>query len=253
VNSLIGIVGILLGCFFYFNGKQYRELTFSVNPVKLEIVSANQASRLSVDFNGKPIKSDITTAQVALWNRGNLPIAGSDILTKQVIISTDPKTPILEASLKKIGRDVTPLFLNLNELQEGRILVNWEMLEKGDGGVVEVIYAGPPDVKFNVEGAIVGQKEIERYNNQIGFRSPYEEYEALRRSNKGAHIISIPFAILAAIGFIFNIREIVKGETYTASYQRVASIILAALLVLMIGLSICMFIFSRYPNPPLGL
>jgi hypothetical protein len=253
ISTVVGIAGFILGIYFYYEGKKSPELTFSVNPVKLEIVSAGQATKLVVSFIGKAVESDITSTQVALWNQGKAPIRRADLLTKSVVIYTDPKTPILEATIIKTSRDIIQLSLSQDELQEGRIPLTWEILEQGDGGVIEIIYAGKPDITFKVDGIIVGQKEISRYGNKIGFQSPNEEYEALRRSHKFARLISLPFALMAAIGLIYFGREIIHPRPHTRPYQRKASYILVVLLLLMIGLLIALFKVSWYPQPPYGL
>ena len=71
----------------------------------------------------------------------------------------DPKTTILEASIRKSSRDVIGFSLSLEEIELGRIPVSWEVLEQGDGGLIEVIYAGSPEIDFKAEGAIVGRKK----------------------------------------------------------------------------------------------
>jgi hypothetical protein len=252
IASFASIISLLLAIYVYYGGKQSPELTFSINPVKLEIVNAKQTSKLSVSFDGKPVNSDITTTQVAIWNRGKTPIRRSDIL-KPIVIYTDPKTPILEASLRKASRDVINFSLSSDELQQGRVPVSWEVLEQGDGGMIELIYAGSPDIDFKVEGTIIGQNEIIRYENKIGFQSPNEEYEALRTQNKRIRFISLPFAMIMLFGLIVTLLKIVRPPSPPTLGGRKPLIIIAVLLVMIIGIFISLFIISRYPIVPPGL
>lgn len=74
IASVASIIALLLSIYFYYESKQSPDLTFSVNPVKLEVISTNQSSKLSISFNGKTIDSDVTTTQIAIWNQGKTPI-----------------------------------------------------------------------------------------------------------------------------------------------------------------------------------
>lgn len=247
-----GIIAIPLSIYIYYESIQSPDLTFSVNPVKLEVVSTNQSSNLSISFDGKSIDSDITTTQIAIWNQGKAPIKKADIL-KPIIISINPNRPILEASIRKTSRDVIQFSLNSDELQQGRMSVSWEVLEHNDGGMIEVIYAGSPDVNFNIEGAVIGQKEVTRYENKIGFQSPNEEFEAFRTRNKRIRFMSLPLAAITILGLIFIVIKIIKLRSQPAQWRGKVLVIIAVLLIIMAGLLIAMFSLSRYPTPPHGL
>jgi hypothetical protein len=245
-------MGLLLTIYYAHWTTQTPELTFSINPVKLEVVNARQISDLSVTFDGKAVPGDITTAQLAIWNQGNAPIRRSDVL-QPIVIYTDPKTPILEASIRKSSRDAIGFSLSLEEIQLGRIPVSWDVLERGDGGLLDVIYAGSPEVDFKAEGAIVGQKEIIRFQNRIGFQSPADEYEVLRTRNKRIRSFSLPLAAISMIGFMFTVIKIFKDKDQLRTYRHKSLVMMAILLVIMAGLFIGMFVLSRYPTPPPGL
>ena len=252
LSAIVGIASFPLSIYFYYEGRQSPDLTFSTNPVKLEIVSARQTTKLSVSYEGRAVNNDITTTQVAIWNQGKTPIRRSDIL-KLIVIYTEPETPVLEATLRKTSRDFINFGVRVDELQRGRIPVSWDVLERGDGGMIEVIYAGSPEVKFNVEGAVVGQTEVTRYENKIGFQSPDEEFETLRTSNKGRRLFFLPFAAAMGIGFIFTVLQLFKPESRNKPGGRKTLAVLAVLLLTMTGLSVTIFILSRYPSPPPGL
>jgi hypothetical protein len=252
IAGIASILGLLLTIYYAHWNPHEPELTFSINPVKLEVVSAGQTSKLSVSFDGKAVEGDITTTQVAVWNHGNTPIRRTDIL-QPIVIYTDPRAPILEASVRKTNRDVIDFSLSLDEIQRGRIPISWEVLEQGDGGLIEIIYAGSPEIDFKVEGAIIGQKEIIRYENRIGFQSPADKYEALRTRNKRIRLISLPLASIMLLGCIFTVLKIFKHESKDRMGGRKPLVIMAVLLVIMAGLFVGMFVLSRYPTPPPGL
>lgn len=159
IGSLASLISIPLAIYFYFQAKEYPQLTSYVSPTKAVVVKAGQASRLTASYDNKVIDTDITAAQVALWNGGSKPIKSTDIL-KPIVIRTDNNIPILEATIRKTSREVTQLAINTEELQKGLMYVSWNILEHNDGGVVQLIYAGNPDVKIYTDGVIEGQPQI---------------------------------------------------------------------------------------------
>jgi hypothetical protein len=104
-GTLIGVISLCLAIYFYLDQKEFRKLTYYVHPAKAAIVKAGQVSQLTALYANKPITTDITAAQIAIWNQGKLPIKSSNIL-KPIILSTADKTPILEVSIRKVTRDV---------------------------------------------------------------------------------------------------------------------------------------------------
>jgi hypothetical protein len=69
--------------------------------VKAVVVKAGQASKLTVNYDNKPVTADITSLQIAIWNRGRLPIKRENILDS-IVVCTDEKTPISD-NVKNVG------------------------------------------------------------------------------------------------------------------------------------------------------
>ena len=159
IGTMASILGVVLAVLFYMEAKDSRELAYYVNPARAVVVQMGQASKLKVNFDNKPIETDITAAQIALWNRGEVPIKSDNILNP-IIIRTENNIPILEATIRKTSRDVTRLNLNTDDLQRGQVSISWNILEQNDGGIIQLIYAGNQNVRINLEGVIEGQKDI---------------------------------------------------------------------------------------------
>lgn len=152
-------MGFALAAYLYFEGKEAHQLTYYISPAKAVVVQTGQASKLAVSFDGKPVGTDITAAQIAIWNQGKLPIKKDDVL-RPIVIDTENNAPILEATIRKSSRDVTHLALNIDELQKGRVSISWNILEQNDGGIIQLVYAGNPALKIYVDGIIEGQRSI---------------------------------------------------------------------------------------------
>src|SRR5215470_2419847 len=157
ISSIAGIIGVPLSIILFAAGKEYPDLTYSVNPARTVVVKRGQSSALTILYNDKQIDADISAVQVAIWNDGKTPI--HDLLTP-LVISTAGGTPILEATITKPGRDVIKLNVDDTARAQGKVAVSWRVLERNDGGVIQLIYAGSPDLLISAEAALIGQGSI---------------------------------------------------------------------------------------------
>ena len=252
VVALLGLFCTIAGFFLgiYFQLQTSPKLTFAVKPGRLEVVSDGQSPHLSVRHKGFIVKGDITSVRVALWNAGRLPIKNTDIL-RPVAIYTNPPVSILVASLKPFGHtDLTGFRVDTEQLPQGRLLVNWDVLLKEDGAYIDIIYNGPPDIKIAASGIVLGQEKINVYQNQIGFASPLEEYEAERTVNERKLVFA---PALALIFFISLVGSTLRARKETDKFKRRALISLAILSALTITICAMMYWTSRYPAPPPSL
>jgi hypothetical protein len=175
IGTIASIIGLLLAIYFYLKGKQVRKLVYHVNPAKAVVVRAGQASKLKVSFNERAIKSDVTASQIALWNQGNQSIKPNDIL-KPIIINVT-NSPILEASIRKMSRDIIDIELAEQEYEQGLIGVSWKILEHNDGGVIQVIYEGGTDAQITVDGVIEGQQDVVHIDKgRYSFESKFDKF-----------------------------------------------------------------------------
>lgn len=161
--SLAGTIGTvvfgLLSLYLYYESKIYPFLTYAINPTKTQLVRTGQTSSIGVTFNNKQVTNDITAVQIALWNNGKQPIR-KDAILDPVTICTKTGAPILEATLRNVSRKVVGLTLEQADIQKGRLGLSWNILEKDDGGSIQIIYEGNTNVNLLVDGSIVGQNRI---------------------------------------------------------------------------------------------
>src|SRR6266576_1904307 len=99
IGFLVGVVSLLATVYFGFASLKKRELSFFVNPVRTMIVRGGHSSDLHVLYKGKPVSTDVTAFQCALWNAGDESIKEPDHVLIPVVLKTSPKVPILEAKL----------------------------------------------------------------------------------------------------------------------------------------------------------
>src|SRR6202035_2767125 len=71
----------------------------------------------------------------------------------------------------KTTRVVCEFQLDTNSTASNRISVKWRILERNDGGLIQIVYSGNPEVPFTLDGVIVGQHspfEVARSFEQQG-------------------------------------------------------------------------------------
>jgi hypothetical protein len=159
IGSAATVLSLVLGIFFYFQGTRKRDLVYLVNPVQTVVVKTGEASQLHVSYGGQELRTDVTAAQIAVWNQGNESIRPENIL-EPVLIRITPAAPILEASIRKKSRGVVGVTLDQSRLSEGVVGVKWNILEQDDGAVIQLVYAGPAGSKIEASGVIEGQRLI---------------------------------------------------------------------------------------------
>ena len=85
LGSLAGIIGIPLAIYFYTQTALYPDLVYYVNPARAAVVQQGAASHLTVSIDGQQITTDVSAAQVAIWNRGKQAIRHESVLEPIVI------------------------------------------------------------------------------------------------------------------------------------------------------------------------
>jgi hypothetical protein len=155
---LVGVVGLCAGYYFYEQSVQERVPTFLVDPVRATIIDSSgpQLSDLSVLYKGKPVGNrSVTAVRVYFWNAGRMPIRRSDVL-KPIECVLGGGAEVLDYRLLRSSRDITGMkLLPSPEDPAGRVMID-DILEKGDGGAIQIVYAGSRDATIGIEGVLVG-------------------------------------------------------------------------------------------------
>jgi hypothetical protein len=121
-------------------------------------------------------------------------------------------------------------------------VLSWQILEAGDGCVVQIVYAGGPAVEVRGEGILEGQSQIRelRYGGTI--RSPQEQLRAHRADKY------FLFLNLAAIA-IFVTRTAYRVTKGHASFRdEIPQLLIVALMVV----TTVMLATRGSPEPPFG-
>ena len=153
IASIASIASLIFGFYAFSMSRETRELAFFADPATALLVKGGETSKLTVTFDGSPVMSDITVAQVSIWNEGELPIQRENIL-EPIAIMVGENTPILDATLRTKTRDLTGIVLDTTDLAKGRVGISWKILEQSDGALIQLTYAGPSNRPISLRGVI---------------------------------------------------------------------------------------------------
>jgi hypothetical protein len=246
VGAIASILGVLLAVYVYQESKEYPQFTYYVHPVKASVLKPGQASKLGCNFEGQSITSDITVAQIAVWNQGKRSIKRDNIL-KPIVLYTTNGAPILEATVRKQSRDVVHLELDRTEIQKGRVLVSWNIAEQNDGGVIQVIYLGGSEVPIGLEGVIEGQRTLEKVDYGEIIKSPEEQFRSRTLGDRIFRVFTIiGGATLLLLGAM--LRRASKRDRFGAMLSLV-TIVIGILVIVGFGV---LGILTHPVGPPFG-
>lgn len=245
--SITTIIGFLLSIHFYYQSKEYPELTFMVHPIKAVLLQKGQTSKLTASFEDRLLESDVTTAQVAIWNKGKKSIKQDSILTdnKSIKITSNDNTPILEAIIRKSSREEVQCSINTEQISNGILYVTWKILERDDGCIIQLIYAGNANVTFNASGSIEGQRGIEIFVPDRQIKSAEEQFE-----NEGVGNGSILGIILGLATIVLYSSILIllfrKGKSIVLKKSPIPLAGAYCVLIIMIILGLSVFGYSLY-------
>jgi hypothetical protein len=114
-------------------------------------------------YKGKAIEGNVSVAQIAIWNKGKQSIKPANILSP-IQVYTVGKSPILEATIRKVSRDEVHFQLDENIFFLGVQPISWKILEHYDAAIIQIVYNGDENEHFSVCGTIEGQRKITNSN-----------------------------------------------------------------------------------------
>jgi hypothetical protein len=251
IGTLASMIGVGLAIYFYWQGKEYRQLVYYVHPAKASIVKASDMSSLTVYHKDKKITADITAVQVAFWNAGRRSIQSSEIL-EPITLQISSGVPILEATIRKSSRDAVKLALDDSRAEKGTLGLSWRILEQNDGGVVQVVYAGSPEETISLQGTIEGQARLESLPFSGKIRSASEQCDDLRRERTLVFYVMMGiFAIAMIIAATSKFNVIISSHRALSVIMNLAVVVFLIAYLVLAGYWF-LFLDSLPSGPPFG-
>ena len=155
LSFLIAIIGVITAVFYYYRGKKVKSPCYAIRSFNIAKDLVSKIESLEMLYDGKPIKN-LTVTKIAFWNAGRDTINREDIpTTEPLIIRINEECKILDAKIHSIKNLANQLSISTSEDQLSSN-INFEYLDRGDGGVFQLIHTDINDENIEVHGLIKG-------------------------------------------------------------------------------------------------
>ena len=194
IQTIIGaIIGIVTSYVFYIISRTRSRLNYQTS--NLQIIG-NISLKLPQDFEvtvaGVRINS-LQKSQIVIWNGGTTTITGDNIVdSDQLKIVFGPETKIFDANITGQSRKVNKFTVEIDDIDENELLLNFDFLDKKDGVIIEVLHT---DNKFEpkISGTIKGLQNGIKYKGQIS----YLDYN--KKLSRSKYLVFFGIILLATI------------------------------------------------------
>lgn len=142
VGNALGVLGILVGYYFYAKSRLRDRIHYVVKEVSVVGVSDPSISdKLEIIFNGKNVPR-VTSSRLLVWNTGSTVLSPDDFLNGDAlgVYFKDGGVEILDAAL--LTSDAPENAKELRPGGHGGLLLDYEVIRPTEGFVVEVLHSG---------------------------------------------------------------------------------------------------------------
>lgn len=131
------------------------QVLFDLSSAAKLVTTANPD--IKVSYRGLEVEGEVSSQVIRFWNRGKHSIEAPDILAPVQLRAVD-NVRLLNVQVKQQTREIVGAVATI--VDQKTIKLDWKILEATDGVSLQVLYQGAATAKFQVEGAIRGQKTI---------------------------------------------------------------------------------------------
>ena len=212
ISLVLAIAGVVLSIFFYFAQKEFKALSFIADPKRALLVSPKHlpTTRITLLEDGKPIAGDVHSVDLYLWNSGTKTIVQSEIIIP-LIVNLPTGTRLLDLQPIHISRQsVTQILATISKRSDGdAIEFRFRVLEPGDGVSASLLYEGPEDATFSLQGGITGIREItdsKQVIRQQRWFAPWKKNMPFFRDLAATFLIGLAIVVVAFLWRMFSLR-----------------------------------------------
>ena len=253
IGEWIGVIGLLLAVGSWWHSAKSRDLSVASSPVVAEIVKADVVSDIAVTYKGVGITKSLRAYQLALWNHGREPIKHEDIL-KPIQIKWQPDTQVLDVKLVQRTRDETSAEISKLSLVDRIVEVDFKILEKSDGVLLQFLVAGDTKLLPSIEGSIVDQGKLGAASfKTTKFKFGNKPLDKLVPATILFFCLAMPFMMYAAFGSTIKqywIDKRFKVGSWPAFFAVLGAPIFITVMSLILGVSYAVDLFLQ--NSPFG-
>ena len=155
LSFLIAIIGVITAVFYYYRGKKVKSPCYAIRSFNIVKDLVSKIESLEMLYDGKPI-TNFTVTKIAFWNAGRETINREDIpTTEPLIIRIKEECKILDAKIHSMKNPANQLSIFTSEDQLSS-KIDFEYLDRGEGGVFQLIHTDTNDENIVIHGLIKG-------------------------------------------------------------------------------------------------
>jgi hypothetical protein len=162
------LVGFLISLYFYSKSIEAREPTFYQEPYSLNIINKElikSAPLIITTLDGTEIEGNVYSTTFCFFNQGKKSIKKENVLKRIEIEISDSTTHIVAFKVLKISREISQISLSRDSLKNNILLIDFSILETGDGLLAQVVYSTNSNPELKFMGIIEGAKNIKGYTD----------------------------------------------------------------------------------------
>ena len=233
IGLIVGVAGIAVGFltsfYFYLKAREKVDPRYLLSFEPLVSQSSGAMKDVSVLYNDTKA-TNLNRCTLLIWNRGRKAIAHESVAERDNIRVRFPDgTKALGAGIRKSSRDA----INLSALVDddgSSVAINFDFLDEGDGGAIEILSQGDPKLPPSVAGSIMGAPKGIRRAGGPSFHFDYDEGSE-DDDEAGTPFVWKAGAGLLVIGAVISTTQLGdKNPISVILYTLVAEALLGALL-----------------------
>lgn len=159
LGIFIGLLGAVLTLFAWLTTIRERKPVFLVDNDRISIIDRKNISPSDLrilDSNQLEIDDDINLVKFYFFNSGRKTIFQKDQLEKLKISFANKDAKIISFRILKQSRKISKI--NLIRHSDNQLYIDFDLLEKNDGILAQIIYQGPINTPLKPHGLILESK-----------------------------------------------------------------------------------------------
>lgn len=158
LGIVLAIIGLVASYYFYRKSVRIKEPVYSIKSNNLISGSKSRYENLRVLY-GKTEVENFTVSKILFFNRGSETIARKDTETRYPLRISTKGCQILDAFVLQVNKSSNNFTLLWDK--SGKFLnIDFDYLDKNQGGVIQIAHTGISSENIKIEGDIMGVSKL---------------------------------------------------------------------------------------------
>lgn len=196
ILAALTILSVILAIYYGVKSKKVKRLSFINKNLFLMENPKGQFDNIKIFYENKEI-NDIVVSKFTIWNSGNTVINQSDMVeTKELIITADDTTTILEAKVLYANEETNRFSVEI--LDKNHVLVNFNYIDKNEGCIVQIVYAGSHSCP-KIDCKVKDGQPLQNLTDTMPYKRIFRKATFIKSTMMAMGIAGVLFAVLAVL------------------------------------------------------